>query len=109
MEGSTDDILKWFRVDNLEPVLRYGYPSRVDDEILELNADYPEDRGEAMKVFDELRSNLGHHLDDNKIVIGYRRKDNNEMVYVGWKDSLRHIGPRAHNRDGAEPSRPWDI
>lgn len=123
MKETIESILQWFRVDNLQPELRYGYPSSTGARILhmdiegysnqELNGrvtDIPDaERNQLLSVFQELRELLGRHNDDNKIVIGYKRKDTGTMIYIGWYESMRNIGMTANNRDGAESSRPWNI
>ena len=98
MKETIESILQWFKVDNLSPVLRYGYPSSTGARILhmdiegytnqELNGrvtDIPDaERNQLLVVFQELRDLLGRHNDDNKIAIGYTRKDTGTMIYVGW-------------------------
>lgn len=110
MENNFD----WFRVDNLKPELRYGYPSSIDDSNTYINIDtsrasFTNLEKQLLEVFESLwRILCEQDYDDNKIVIGYRRLDNNELVFVAWKDSFRKIGKAAYNRDNAEPSRPWN-
>lgn len=113
MIATKDNILEWLKVDNLEPLSMFWYPSTVDDIIIELDVNWDEFNELEQRLFD-----VGSHI-RNKIKEA--RQDGNKQVmefalinaglvkvYIGWKDSLIQIGWGGHNRDGGE-SHPVDF
>ena len=103
----------WFHIDNLNPFTYYGYPSTVDERLLEIDLDNIKTirnlSQNIISTFDSLRNEAKKiNMDNNKIAIGCYRKDTHDIIYVGYYDSIRTIGLGAHNRDGASPKRIWD-
>ena len=102
MKATRDNINEWFKVENLDPVFLFWYPSSTDDRFYD--EEHKDAAPEIVAVFDAMRQKLkDNHMDDNKQVLKCIINSCGLVsVYIGWYDGRISLGWGALNRDGAE-------